>query len=393
MNLFENLVRETNEKFNLDGRASDLLAALLAMMTDEKSGGLKGFLDLFHRVGLGRVADSWVSGGANSALSNQQTTDALGTTSLENLASRANFTAAAALPALSYLIPATVDTLTPDGVIPNSSKLAGLLGSYYTGATPIAGATAAAATGDNSGTSILRYIVPLILLGLLAFLGYQFCGRPNQNVPVATALNTNQNAVSTNSNTAAAVTNSNANAAVSATNPVAATSEADIKAANDRAAAELSKLNAQSSPAEVVRVLNLTIIKFATNSANIPPDNEKILKDAAAILKNAPADTRIEVGGHTDSDGKPDANLKLSQRRAEAVRNELVKLGVNSKSLTAKGFGATKPRADNTTPEGKFQNRRIEYTLQTSDGTTATTENSNVKVTATPPATTANSAK
>ena len=72
---------------------------------------------------------------------------------------------------------------------------------------------------------------------------------------------------------------------------------------------------------------------------------------------------RIEVGGHTDSDGVPEENEILSQARADAVVSALVAQGVDGSRLTAQGYGDTLPVATNETGEGKAQNRRIEFLL------------------------------
>lgn len=75
------------------------------------------------------------------------------------------------------------------------------------------------------------------------------------------------------------------------------------------------------------------------------------------LLKNS---LKIELGGHTDSDGDEESNLKLSQRRVETVRNYLIKKGVPVNRLTAVGYGENQPVADNSTEEGKRLNRRTE---------------------------------
>jgi OOP family OmpA-OmpF porin len=74
--------------------------------------------------------------------------------------------------------------------------------------------------------------------------------------------------------------------------------------------------------------------------------------------------SRFEVGGYTDSDGSDASNLTLSQKRAEAVKTQLVNIGIDCGRLTAKGYGETKPIADNTTFDGKAQNRRVEFVKQ-----------------------------
>ena len=69
---------------------------------------------------------------------------------------------------------------------------------------------------------------------------------------------------------------------------------------------------------------------------------------------------RVEISGHTDSTGDPKKNMTLSRQRAESVRSFLIRQGCNASLLVAKGYGATRPIADNDTDEGKQQNRRVE---------------------------------
>ena len=100
-------------------------------------------------------------------------------------------------------------------------------------------------------------------------------------------------------------------------------------------------------------------INFDTGKSTIKPDSAQTLDDAAAALKAVPA-MKVEVGGHTDNVGTPEANLKLSQERAQAVMAALVQRGIKADRLTAKGYGQTSPVADNRTEEGRGKNRRVE---------------------------------
>jgi OOP family OmpA-OmpF porin len=104
--------------------------------------------------------------------------------------------------------------------------------------------------------------------------------------------------------------------------------------------------------------VTLVGVHFQTNSAKLTADSSAELDPLAANLKGHPR-MRVEMQGHTDSTGSPAHNLKLSQARAESVRDYLVDHGVPPQVLTAKGYGETQPVADNKTPQGRAQNRRV----------------------------------
>ena len=88
-----------------------------------------------------------------------------------------------------------------------------------------------------------------------------------------------------------------------------------------------------------------------------------MLDELAAIADQCP-DTRIQVAGHTDARGSDDFNLWLSQARAESVTSYLAGKGVDASRLSAIGYGASQPIADNVTVAGLARNRRIEFMLE-----------------------------
>lgn len=103
-------------------------------------------------------------------------------------------------------------------------------------------------------------------------------------------------------------------------------------------------------------------ILFDTNSDKIKPESAGLLKEIASALNEA-GNIRFKITGHTDNEGKGDANLKLSIKRAEAVKENLVKnYGVKESALETDGKGAMLPLSDNATAAGKAQNRRVEFT-------------------------------
>ena len=111
----------------------------------------------------------------------------------------------------------------------------------------------------------------------------------------------------------------------------------------------------------LLAALNLSIINFESGKWDIPPERMAFLQKAAGYLQKAPPTVVIEVGGHTDNVGSDAANQTLSENRARAVRDQLIKFNVKPEMLTEKGYGEAKPKTTNDTDDGKFQNRRIEY--------------------------------
>ncbi|HWR37853.1 MAG TPA: OmpA family protein, partial [Clostridia bacterium] len=100
-------------------------------------------------------------------------------------------------------------------------------------------------------------------------------------------------------------------------------------------------------------------INFDTGKATLKPDSESVLTEMAALLQKQP-EWFMLVAGHTDSVGTDAVNIPLSRQRAEAVITYLAGKGINKARLTAAGFGAQKPLADNATEEGRGKNRRVD---------------------------------
>lgn len=119
--------------------------------------------------------------------------------------------------------------------------------------------------------------------------------------------------------------------------------------------------------ADVLRVeegknIVLEGINFETNRSTILPESEEILIKAYNTLRTNP-ELRVEIGGHTDDVGRDAANQKLSEARANSVKTWLVNRGIAAERMTTKGYGETTPRVPNTSPENRFQNRRIEFRI------------------------------
>ena len=103
-------------------------------------------------------------------------------------------------------------------------------------------------------------------------------------------------------------------------------------------------------------------IQFETGKATILKKSYPILDEVAKIFLDN-QDYIIEVQGHTDNVGNAEANMKLSDKRAHAVRDYIVKKGVDANRITANGYGDTAPIADNKTKAGRAKNRRVEFKI------------------------------
>jgi OOP family OmpA-OmpF porin len=104
-------------------------------------------------------------------------------------------------------------------------------------------------------------------------------------------------------------------------------------------------------------------ISFQSAQATIDPDSAGLLDRLTETALRCPT-ANIEVAGHTDADGEDGFNQALSEKRAQAVVDYLVKAGLPADRFTATGHGSTEPVASNDTDEGKAQNRRIEFVVK-----------------------------
>ncbi len=273
MSIFDSITGMAEEKFGLSGgKAGGLVSSVLSMIISD--GGLGGFLDRFRSAGLGDTVNSWITTGDNAPLSGEQLESALGEGNINDIAAKAGIERSTATSALSSMIPQVVDRLTPDGEVPESAGLLSTLGGYLggfggaaAGAVGAAGVMASNAFGsvggaasdvadkgkdalrggissignaagsvskgvggainsttdrftgddDSGGSSILKWLIPLLLLGLLLVLGYMFCGKSTPTV-------------TTNSNNA----NGNANANKAVTGAKQVDSSVSIKAENGK---------------------------------------------------------------------------------------------------------------------------------------------------------------
>jgi outer membrane protein OmpA-like peptidoglycan-associated protein len=142
--------------------------------------------------------------------------------------------------------------------------------------------------------------------------------------------------------------------------------EAKARAAEQAKGAELAKELASLRAQQTDRGLVLTIgdVLFDAGKATVGPGAQRSIDKLAEFLKTYPK-RNVLIEGHSDSFGNEDFNLKLSQQRADAVRDLLVARGIASQRIRTKGYGAKFPLVDNDTPVGRQQNRRVEVLVLT----------------------------
>jgi OOP family OmpA-OmpF porin len=104
-------------------------------------------------------------------------------------------------------------------------------------------------------------------------------------------------------------------------------------------------------------------IRFESGRASIDPDSAGLLDRLIETAMRCPT-ADIEIAGHTDSDGEDGFNQALSEKRAQAVADYLVKAGLPANRFIATGYGSSQPIASNDTDEGKAQNRRIDFLVR-----------------------------
>lgn len=152
----------------------------------------------------------------------------------------------------------------------------------------------------------------------------------------------------------------------------------------DKQKAELEAIKGAKTE-EIIDVNGLKALKvtfesgilFKTNSAELSPASKSALTDFASSVKNN-AQTDIVIQGHTDNTGSDNVNIPLSEKRAASVNAFLKSQGVANK-VTAMGMGSSKPVADNSTVDGKTQNRRVEVYISANADMIKAAENGNLQ--------------
>jgi outer membrane protein OmpA-like peptidoglycan-associated protein len=126
--------------------------------------------------------------------------------------------------------------------------------------------------------------------------------------------------------------------------------------------AEAIKLEIKKENIEVGKTFELNNVYFEFDKATLLPASYPELDIVVQLLKENPK-VEIELSGHTDNVGKKDYNITLSKKRAESCKKYIISKGINTKRITAKGYGMNKPVQSNDTEIGREKNRRVEFMI------------------------------
>jgi outer membrane protein OmpA-like peptidoglycan-associated protein len=281
--------------------------------------------------------------------------------------------------AISSLLSSQKDNIAaamPAGL--NLSSVLGNFGGNVSGAakTATAAATNYADAAVEKSSSAMRFLFPILLLALAAMAAFYFFGKGcNKEAGLATHEGTDTTMVKTD-DTAGEMKDAAATAAgtldtLTGNFNYNLGKMVTIDLPNGAGKMEVGENSTENKLYKFLNDANATLdtvkgnwfeftnVRFKTGGSEITEESMKQLKNIVAITKGYPT-AQFKLGGYTDNTGSSAGNIALSQKRADAVVAMLAKLGAAAKSIAgAKGYGPEWPIADNTTAEGRAQNRRV----------------------------------
>lgn len=370
--MFDTLIRDMADRFGLGDKAKDLVAMVLAYITDPANGGLAGLLDRFRSAGLGGLADSWLSTTEESRTpTNDEVSSIFGASGglLSTLSDKLHLPKEAVTSAVGALLPALVSRLSPNGMLPatlpaeavaligsGKSLLGGLLGSGAAAAAGVVGAGTAAASSAastvstaavNTATAARGGIgkwLPWIIGALVVIFGISYCGKKTPDTVTAPAP------------AAPAAT------PAPAPEPTPATAPAPEPAATAPAPASAPTADASPAGAAVIDSMVQDVPKlqvfFDTGRTEVPPEFADKSKTLVAYLQSH-ADVKAVVSGFNDPTGDAAKNAELSKQRAMAVQTALAAAGVPVDRTVLE-----KPAETSDTGNTNAASRRVDVVLR-----------------------------
>jgi len=225
-------------------------------------------------------------------------------------------------------------------------------------------------TAKSEGGSFLRWLIPLLLLGLLAWFGLRSCGDTDVTASMEDAASSITDAAKDATDAATSMAGDAAATAGSALSGLRETASglwaralpggAEIEAAKEGVEYSLIEFIESDKAVDKTTWFNFDALRFATAKADLDSDFSKRQIDNMVAIMKAYPDVNLKIGGYTDSDGAEASNMKLSQSRADNVKAAIVAQGIAASRLDAEGYGEQHPLCPaNDTPECKASNRRI----------------------------------
>jgi len=362
MATFDSLVQEIGERYCLGPKARLLVDETRRSIT-KLPGGARGFIEKCKAAGFSVEVASWLKGSDPIPLSGEEAEQTLGTEAVSRIAAKAGVSQCFARTVLGYAIPKAVLLLARGGALPAAVRAAASRlmraalrrDSVSRKETATHGKVPArtlkakpASAGPVLGGLVIPATTMLLILGLV--LGY-FIGLGEQDTSQAPLAPVQIETATTLPP-----------AATSGRQPLGNSYAAAPVAGNGRALPgapfqPLSGQNAsnQAGPQKLFET-KFPVVFFAPNRAAANAATRPLLPRIAHLIKQLPKGTVVEIAGYTDSAGRPIANMRLSQKRADAIRGALVRAGTDPSALAAKGYGVFHPApqaGENGTVEGR----------------------------------------
>ena len=347
--MFDVLIRELAARFNLGAQAEPVLRMVLADMVDASKGGLPAFVQKFEAAGLGARVASWVGeGAAAQSISPAQVETVLGGSGdlISRLSKLPGLTRPDVTVALTYLLPALVGKLTPDGTVGTVLPV-GFKTYFDESATRVS----ASKTSNGAADGLVRWL-PWLFAALAGLSVLAYCSK-QQSEPVTPEFSAMQSAPMV-----AAASSNPASATAAAVAPTVAASSAAPSAAAGSSAPSAAAAPAASVVADQVDGKPRVTVYFDVSKADVATDFATVSAD----LRKAMADNtalKAQLAGFNDPTGNAASNALLAKKRAQAVRTALLAAGIAPARIEL-----VKPAAPIAgAPVDNAAARRVEITL------------------------------
>jgi outer membrane protein OmpA-like peptidoglycan-associated protein/uncharacterized protein YidB (DUF937 family) len=378
---FDNLTREIHTRYCLGPKARPLVQETVRLVS-QQPGGLLSLVQRFKAAGFAVEVASWLEGLEPIPLSGQEVEQALGSDAISSIAAKIGMSQSFTRTILGYAIPNVVAALAKGGAIATAFRALasqvfapagrGLPSSLEEEMRDGAQRIRPSVPHDGRAAPVLAgLIIPAItlLIVLGSLLGY-FIGAGGRG-PTRPPAIVVQEAPVAPKQAASMPSPAPLGVATSASAPVMVAGATKAAPPLVLSWGEKRQDGTPNRPAP-----EFPAIHFATNRAMPVTGSWPLVEKAARLIKQLPPGTVVEIGGYTDNVGSAAANMGLSQRRANAVREALIWAGVHSTNLTAKGYGSSGALAlpgQNETVEGRSNalagdrgrnDRRVEFRVR-----------------------------